>query len=100
MAYSLSMEERETHIRWDAVEKIAHIFTADPVSIRKLDKLVDGYPETYKLVKDDNYGGKSYEVDSKYIRFGKPASEAQKEAGRIKTARINSKLRKQQEPCT
>lgn len=82
MAYTLTMEERETHIRWDAAEKVAHIFTADPVSVRKLDKLVSEFPETYKLVRADNYGGKFYEVSNKYIRFGKPASEARRNANK------------------
>lgn len=81
MAYVLSKYEMETHIIWNAEEKIASIWTCDPVSIRKLDKLIAGCPDTYKCVERGNDYAK-YQVNSKYIRFGKPASEAQLEAKR------------------
>lgn len=83
MAYNLTLPERETTVRWDAEERVAHIYTADPVYMRKLDKLTDQFPDVYKQVMRDQYGAK-YTVPIKYVRFGKPASEAQKEANRIK----------------
>lgn len=82
MAYNLTLPERETTVRWDAEERIAHIYTADPVYIRRLDKLVEQFPDVYKLVIRDQYGAK-YTVPNKYVRFGKPASEAQKAAARL-----------------
>ena len=81
--YSLTNEERETHIMWNAATKTATIDTADPTVIRKLDKLAAEYPEAYRVTRTDNlYGTKWYEVDTRYIRFGKPASEARRAANR------------------
>lgn len=81
--YTLTKAEQETIIRWDAEERTAHIDTAYPPMIAKLDKLVTAYPDTYKCVFVDKlYHAKKYEVPAAFIRFGKPASEAQKAAAR------------------
>ena len=75
--------EQETSIVWDEDEKIARIYTASTVTMRKLDKLAATCPETYRCVWEQNDGlAQKYEVDKRYIRFGKPASEARKEAAR------------------
>jgi hypothetical protein len=89
MAYALTRTEQETVIRWDALTKTAVIDTATPEVIRKMDKLAGQFPGVYKVVRvDPNYSAKRYEVDARYVRFGRPASEAQRNA-----ARINSKLK-------
>lgn len=81
MAYS--RYEQETSIVWDEDEKVARIYTASPVTMRRLDKLCDGFPDIYKKVWEQDDGlAKKYEVNRRYIRFGKPASEAMKEHGR------------------
>lgn len=81
MKYTFTKAEQETQIWWDAVDKTAHIYTAHPATMRKLDKLVEEYPEEYRCVwADDKYPAKKYEVDSKYISFRKPASAKQREA--------------------
>ena len=92
MAYRISRSEMETTIRWDAEEKVAHIWTCDPVYIRKLDKLVAEAPEAYKCTKRTDDGA-WYEVAAKYIRFGKPVqvkepSEAQLEARKLAAERL------------
>ena len=81
MGYTLTKAEQETTVNWCAESRTASIDSADPVVIRKLDKLVEAYPDVYKCVKVDTfYQAKWYEVDSRYIRFGKPPSEAQRAA--------------------
>lgn len=78
-----SRMEQETSIVWDEEEQIAHIYAASPVTMRKLDKLVAEFPDVYKCVWIDKDGSaKKYEVTKRLIRFGKPASEARKEAAR------------------
>ena len=75
--------EQETSIMWDEEEKIARIYTASPAMIRKFDNLSANYPDAYKCVWEQDDGlAKKYEVSKRFIRFGKPASEAKKEAGR------------------
>ena len=86
--YQISRIEQETTIRWDAAENVAHIYTAHPVTLRKLEGLSAEYPDVYRLVwTDTRYPAKKYEVDAKYIRFGKPASEAQRNASKIKATK-------------
>lgn len=90
--YTLTRAERETIILWDAESRHATIDTADPVTIRKLDRLVAAHPEIYRLVSEDMlYNAKRYEVPAQYIRFGKLASEAQREAAK----RLVSNLRRE-----
>lgn len=83
---SYSRAEQETSIVWDEEEKVAHIYTASPVTMRKLDKLCAAYPDEYKCLLVEKAGERitaaKYTVPSKRIRFGKPASEAKREAAR------------------
>ena len=85
MAYSRM--EQETSIVWDEEEKVARIYTASPVSMRKLDRLCEGFPEEYRRVWEEKDAegrvtAAKYETGCKRIRFAKPASEAQKANGR------------------
>ena len=88
--------EQETSIIWDEEEKVAHIYTASPVSMRKLDRLCEGYPGEYQKVweekdADGRVTAAKYTVPSMRIKFGKPSSEARVMANRRNAARIVSK---------
>ena len=79
----ISRHEMETHITWNAEEKIATVYTCDPATIRKLDKLTQQCPEAYRCIwEGENPTARKYTVPARYVRFGKPASEAMKAAGR------------------
>lgn len=81
MTYRHSKAEQETSITWNAETRMANVWTVDPVVIRRLDKLVSAYPETYKLIRVDTLrDSKKYEFPAQYIRFGKPQSEEQQKA--------------------
>ncbi len=81
--YSLTREEMETTVNWCAADGTATIDTADPAVLRKLDKLAEAYPDVYKVIRvDPHYNAKMFSVPVKFIRFGKPASKAQREASR------------------
>lgn len=96
--YSLKACEREVTIRFDMEERVAHIYTSEPVYMRRLDKLVETLPEIYKCVKVDDLGYyKKYECPMKFIRFGgKPRvmSDEQKAhmAEVLKKARLNKEF--------
>lgn len=80
---SLSRHEMETHITWNAEEKIATVYTCDPTTIRKLDRLTEQCPEAYRCIwEDENPTARKYIVPARYVRFGKPASEARIAAGK------------------
>ena len=77
---TLSKFEQETIITFNAEEKTAEIYTADPVQIRRLDSLCTEFPDTYKLKNQDSFS-KNYTVPKEYITFRKPRviSEQQRE---------------------
>lgn len=87
----LSRLEQETTVNWNAEEPTASIYSATPATLRKLDKLCAQFPEHYRCTwQDSETQAKRYELPAKLIRFAKPASEAQREAGRLKAAKMLS----------
>lgn len=89
-----SREEQETCIIWDEATKLAKVYSASPVVMRQLDKLAVAYPDCYQRVwsETDKASGKTmaakYEVASKFVRFRKPPTKAQLEAGVRLAARM------------
>lgn len=74
-AYTLRPEEKEVHITWSVADKTARIFTSDPVTLRKLDALVEACPDSYRILKEEDWNGNrtaTYCVSSKLISFRKP----------------------------
>ncbi len=93
--------EKETIINFDASSNIATIYTRDEVQIRRLKKLVEKEPEIYRLVSEtnkDDYQDATFEVDKKFIKFGKPIhrsfTDEQREAARQRLA-IYRKMKKE-----
>ena len=83
-----SKQEQETTITWDEQERIAHIYSSSPITIRKLDKLVAQFPDTYSCVwSEPGDTAKKYTVSHKLIKFSKPVkpmSDEQREAAKIR----------------
>jgi len=74
----------ESTVNWCATDPNATIDTADPSMIRKLDRLVEQYPDVYKCTRvDSTCLAKRYSVPKRFIRFSKPTSAAQREAARV-----------------
>lgn len=84
----LTRAEMETHIMWDAEAKAASLYTCDPVTIRRMDKLVQECPEAYRCTwQGESPTARRYTFPARYVRFGKPVSEAQREANKHNGAR-------------
>ena len=45
-----SRYEQETSILWNEEDKTANVYTASPVTMRKLDKMCERFPDDYKCV--------------------------------------------------
>lgn len=58
MGYSLAKVEQEVVITFNAGEDFAELYTADPVYIRKMDKLVQQNPEQFKEIRQEKLEGK------------------------------------------
>jgi hypothetical protein len=85
---ALTNIERETIITFNAAEDTAEIYTADPVYIRKLDKLCEQFPDTYKFMEELSAKrckeSKTYSMPKRLVKFRSPVtreiSEEQREA--------------------
>ena len=66
--YHQSKYEQEVTIGFNAAEGTAEIYTADPVWIRKMDKLVQQNPEQFRPGKVETYQG---EIVAKRYTFTK-----------------------------
>lgn len=91
-----SKAEQETTVVWDEEQKVARIYTASPITLRKLNKLCEACPDEYRQTwtetdKNGRVTAAKYEVAAKYVKFAKPASEARKEAGRRIAAAMREK---------
>ena len=85
----LTRYEQETVINFNAGEKMATIYTADPAVIRNLDSLVTGYPDTFKCIKEDNIS-KTYEMPKGSVTYRKPRrlSERQRAEARKRIEKL------------
>ena len=81
-----TLDERETTVRWDARERIAHIWTNDPYYIRKLKKLCETEPDVYTLVAEREDGCK-FDAPSKFIGFRKPRQQRELSVEEIEARR-------------
>lgn len=86
-----SRYEQETSILWNEEDKTANVYTASPVTMRKLDKMCERFPDDYKCVWVDADGGaKKYRIAPKLVSFRPPVSEAVKERGRKHMERMRA----------
>ena len=67
----LSKYEQETIINFNVAESDAVVFTRDKSVIRKLDSLVNEFPEVYKCIGETGID-KTYSMPKKYVSYRKP----------------------------
>ena len=67
----LSKYEQETIINFNVAESDAVVFTRDKAVIKKLDSLVNEFPEVYKCLKVTDID-KTYSMPKQYVKYRKP----------------------------
>ena len=79
----LSRYEQETIVNYNAGEPTATVYTRDKAVMRKLDSLVADFPDTYKLMKQDEVS-KTYSFPKSFVNYRKPraVSTEQRERAR------------------
>lgn len=90
--YKLTKEEIETNINFCSADKDATIYTCSPVMIRRMDKLLEKFPQDVKLIAEDKYS-KTYTVPKGWVMKIRPPrqlSEEQKEKLRENMLKIHS----------
>lgn len=68
---NLSKYEQETIINFNVAESDAVVFTRDKAVIRKLDALVNEFPEVYKCIGETDID-KTYSMPKQYVSYRKP----------------------------
>ncbi len=88
----LSKYEQETIINFNVAESDAVVFTRDKAVIRKLDSLVNEFPEVYKCIGEADID-KTYSMLKQYVSYRKPRriSEELKQKRREIISHINNK---------
>ncbi len=90
--------EMETIVNYNNGEKMADVYTADPVVMRKLDSLCERFPEDYECYKRDEWSA-NYRFSKKLVSFRTPVhmTEEQKERSRQQLAKVRPNPNKQKE---
>ena len=73
--------EQETTRCWDPVDRIERIYTSIPSDIRKLDKLVEQYPQVYRCIWEEEDGGAKRYESRQRSGFRKPSNAIQAKTG-------------------
>ena len=90
MAY-LTKYEMETMVNYNAAEQTATVYTRDKSVMRRLNRLVADYPDTYKLINQTDID-KTYSMPKTYVNYRKPRvlSDKQREQARQRMSKLNS----------
>ncbi len=88
---NLTKYEMETVVNYNAAEQMATVYTRDKVVMRRLDRLVADYPDTYRLLKQTDID-KTYSMPKSYVNYRKPRmlSDKQREQARQRMSKLNS----------
>ena len=68
---NLTKYEMETVVNYNAGEQTATVYTRDKSVMRRLDRLVEDYPDSYKLLNQTDID-KTYSMPKSYITYRKP----------------------------
>ena len=87
----LTKYEMETIVNYNAAEQTATVYTRDKAVMRKLDRLVEAYPESYRLVEQTEID-KTYSMPKSYVTYRKPRmlSDKHREQARQRMSKLNS----------
>ena len=80
--------ELETIINYNRIESEANLYTADVFVIKKMDALVEKYPDTFKCIKDNGYS-KEYVFPKKLVSIRSPRPKMTEEQRQAAIARLN-----------
>lgn len=88
---NLTKYEMETIINYNAGEQTATVYTRDKSVMRRLDRLVEDYPDSYTLLNQTDID-KTYSMPKSYVTYRKPRaiSDEQREQARQRMEKLNS----------
>ncbi len=68
---NLTKYEMEIVVNYNDREQAAMVYTRDKSVMRKLDRLVTDYPDSYKMLRQTNIE-KTYSIPKSYVTYHKP----------------------------
>jgi len=88
---NLTKYEMETVVNYNAAEQRATVYTRDKSVMRRLDRLVVDYPDTYKLINQTDID-KTYFMPKTYVNYRKPRvlCDKQREQARQRMSKLNA----------
>lgn len=88
---NLTKYEMETVVNYNAGEQTATVYTRDKSVMRRLDRLVADYPDSYRLLRQTDID-KTYSMPKSFVTYRKPraVSNEQREQARQRMAKLNS----------
>lgn len=88
---NLTKYETETIVNYNVGEQATIVYTRDKSVLCRLDRLVEDYPDSYKLLKKTDID-KAYSMPKFYVTYRKPriVSNEQREQTRQRTIKLNS----------
>ena len=86
-------EEQETIINFNAKDKMATVYTRDPIFMKQMDRLVREYPDSFRC-KSVSEVDRVYEVPATSVTFRKPRklTDKQREKARERVKSIKKDL--------
>ena len=88
---NLTKYEMETVVKYNAGEQTATVYTRDKSVMRRLDRLVADYPDSYRLLRKTDID-KTYSMPKSFVTYRKPraVSNEQREQARQRMTKLNS----------
>ncbi len=86
---TISRQEQETIVKYNAAEQAATVYARDKTVMRRLDALVIDFPDYYRLIGETDID-KTYEMPKSFVSYRKPRrlSNEQREAARVQLKTI------------
>ena len=88
---NLTKCEMETVVNYNVGEQTATVYTRDKSVMRRLDRLVADYPDSYRLLRQTDID-KTYSMPKSFVTYRKPraVSNEQREQARQRMTKLNS----------
>ena len=88
---NLTKYEMETVVNYNAEEQTATVYTRDKSVMRRLDRLVADYPDSYRLLRQTDID-KTYSMPKSFVTYRKPraVSNERREQARQRMTKLNS----------
>lgn len=90
---TISRQEQETIVNYNAAEQTATVYTRDKTVMRRLDALVIDFPDYYRLIGETDID-KTYEMPKSFVSYRKPRrlSDEQRESARKRMEHLKTEM--------